>query len=152
MNNRIEAIREAIRADTDRSVTATVLMQDFNGVDEWSVKTDLRDASWTAIHVATQRTIVSDGYNERIGEGHSKRPHPVASLIYPDSMFIWGGDQSDWHPTDAEDGDGFTVLVLRHRLDRSLLASITYDQELNLFSRFDSPTRLIHLRDAAVSR
>ncbi len=60
------------------------------------MKTDLRDASWTAIHVATQHTIVSDGYNKRIGEGHNKRPHPAASLIYPDSMFIWGGDQSNY--------------------------------------------------------
>lgn len=68
------------------------------------------------------------------------------------SVFVGGGADANWSPGWSElDDDGLVVIGLRHRTDRSLLASLTYDVHLNLFTRFDSPSESIHLREIKIT-
>lgn len=155
----IEKMRKRVRDAPPRRVGATSLNQSFSGIESWTVDIETAVGSWHTREAQTGAELTYDGQGtlrDRDGAhnvGSTFRPHPSVQLFFPDRLFVWGGADANWSPgwSEPDDDDGLVVIGLRHRTDRSLLASLTYDVHLNLFTRFDSPSESIHLREIKIT-
>lgn len=155
----IQEIRARVRDAPPRRVRALSLNQSLTGVESWKVDVETGFGSWHARELQTGTEVAYDGQDILGGSdgvhhvGTDFRPHPSVQLLFPDKLFVWGGADANWSPrwSEPENDDGLVVIGLRHRTDRSLLASLTYDVQLNLFIRFDSPSASAHLREVKIT-
>jgi hypothetical protein len=152
-----EELLRRVRDAPRRRITASSLNQSLGGVEVWSVDVYEHAGSWSAKEQRTETVVTFDGQgvlSDRVGVrdvGRGFRPHPSVRLLFPERLFVWGKPNDDWTPAWTEPADdGLVVVGLRHRTDRSLLASLTYDVERNLFTRFDGPSESVHLREISI--
>lgn len=69
----------------------------------------------------------------------------AVQLSFPLSLPIWGRQLDDYHPVACEVNGSDTTLLLRHRVDRTIFGSFTFDTESGIAKTLFTPTTALKL-------
>jgi hypothetical protein len=141
---------EAAEAAVRPVLRANVLRQTIAGVDR-SVIEVLENGSWRTENPQTERFLAYDAITGLARSSDRERPHPSSgtpapsvSIALPRFLVSWA-ERTEFDPVSVDTVGPESVLLFRHRRERSLYGSATFDAALGLFVRLDTPMEAIRM-------
>lgn len=147
------AIGTALSGGGGHHYEATSTVQYGNDIEQWAIDVTPGTLSWTSRSLRTGRIQSFDPRTMSLHDGEESMhlsldriphsfPEPV-QLAFPLSLPIWGRHRDEYHPISVEEQDNAIVLVLRHRKDKGIFGSYTFERESGRAKRLITPTQLL---------
>ncbi|WP_026542937.1 hypothetical protein [Paenarthrobacter nicotinovorans] len=151
------AIGKALGGGQASAYTGTSYCQSGNHQMSYAISVHPRVFMWTAKELPDGRTrtfdtrrliIQTDGVDDPYGLSIDRIPFSfpeAVHLSFPLSLPIWGRQLDDYHPVTCEVNGSDTTLLLRHRVDRTIFGSFTFDSESGIAKTLFTPTTALKL-------
>ncbi|WGM21716.1 hypothetical protein QEH68_05960 [Paenarthrobacter sp. OM7] len=150
------AIGKALGGGQASAYTGTSYCQSGNHLVRHTISVHPRAFIWSATELPdgptrtfeprslTLQTDGVDDFSLSIDRIPFSFPEAV-QLSFPLSLPIWGRQLDDYHPVACEVNGSDTTLLLRHRADRTIFGSFTFDTESGIAKTLFTPTTALKL-------
>lgn len=136
---------------------ATSLHQYGTNLDQYHIDVDANRMAWQIRGVTGDlstrfnpdtTTITSQETETKLGLAEiPNRFHESVRLAFPSSLPVWGRTHDDYSPVGAEKSDGEVIILLRHRTDLTLFASVVIDRSRSIATAMTTPSDALRLVD-----